>query len=78
MPIWRARCCTGRLTPRRRHSDMNDSNDQITADDLQALWAVNPLAAEQLRRIIAERRLAALESSIAENGAVPQPVAQEG
>ena len=57
---------------------MNDSNDQITADDLQALWAVNPLAAEQLRRIIAERRLAALESSIAENGAVPQPVAQEG
>ena len=23
MPIWRARCCTGRLTPRRRHSDMN-------------------------------------------------------
>jgi hypothetical protein len=57
---------------------MTDSNDQITSDDLQALWAANPLAAEQLRRIIAERRLASLEASIAENGAVPQPVAQEG
>ena len=44
---------------------MPDSNDQITSDDLQALWIINPLAAEQLRRIIAERRLAALESSIA-------------
>ena len=57
---------------------MADSTNQITSDDLQALWAANPLAAEQLRRIIAERRLASLEASIAENGAVPQPVAQEG
>jgi hypothetical protein len=49
----------------------NDSSSEITTQDLQALWAVNPLAAEQLRRIIAERRLAALEASVAEtNGLV--------
>ena len=44
---------------------MPDNSDQITSDDLQALWVVNPLASEQLRRIIAERRLAFLEASIA-------------
>jgi len=54
---------------------MADSTNQITSDDLQALWAANPLAAEQLRRIIAERRLAALESSIAAtNGLVGDEV----
>ena len=54
---------------------MTESNDQITSDDLQALWAVNPLAAEQLRRIVAERRLAALESSIAAtNGLVTDEI----
>jgi len=54
---------------------MPDNSDQITSDDLQALWAINPLASEQLRRIIAERRLAALESSIAAtNGLVGDEV----
>ena len=54
---------------------MTESNDQITSDDLQALWAINPLASEQLRRIIAERRLAALESSIAAtNGLVTDEI----
>ena len=54
---------------------MPDNSDQITSDDLQALWAINPLASEQLRRIIAERRLAALESSIAAtNGLVTDEI----
>jgi hypothetical protein len=54
---------------------MTDSSDQITSDDLQALWIINPLASEQLRRIIAERRLAALESSIAAtNGLVTDEI----
>ena len=43
---------------------MPDSSEQITTEDLEALWAANPLAAEQLRRIIAERRLAALEANV--------------
>ena len=54
---------------------MTDSNTEITMQDLQALWAINPLASEQLRRIIAERRLAALESSIAAtNGLVTDEI----
>ena len=54
---------------------MTDNSDQITSDDLQALWIINPLASEQLRRIIAERRLAALESSIAAtNGLVTDEI----
>ena len=54
---------------------MPDNSDQITSDDLQALWAINPLASEQLRRIIAERRLAFLEASIAAtNGPVGDEV----
>jgi hypothetical protein len=54
---------------------MADSTNQITSDDLQALWVINPLASEQLRRIIAERRLAALESSIvATNGLVTDEI----
>ena len=54
---------------------MTDSNDQITSGDLQALWAANPLAAEQLRRIIAERRLAALEANVATtNGLVSDEI----
>ena len=54
---------------------MPDSSEQITTDDLQALWAINPLAAEQLRRIIAERRLAALQADIASsNGLVRDEV----
>jgi hypothetical protein len=54
---------------------MADSTNQITSDDLQALWVINPLASEQLRRIIAERRLATLESSIAAtNGLVTDEI----
>ena len=42
---------------------MNEANPvgmQITNADIQALLAQNPLATEQLRRIIAERELAEL------------------
>jgi len=54
---------------------MPDSSEQITTEDLEALWAANPLAAEQLRRIIAERRLAALEANAATtNGLVGDEV----
>ena len=54
---------------------MTDSNAEITLQDLQALLAANPLAAEQLRRIIAERRLAALEANAATpNGLVGDEV----
>ena len=35
--------------------------------DLQMLLAQNPIAAEQLRRIIAERQLAELKAQIAES-----------
>ena len=35
---------------------MTDQNNQITDADLQALLIQNPLAAEQLRRIVAERQ----------------------
>ena len=39
---------------------------QITDDDLQALFAQNPLAAEQLRRIMAERHRDELAAELAE------------
>ena len=39
---------------------------QITDDDLQALFAQNPLAAEQLRRIMAERHRDKLAAELAE------------
>jgi hypothetical protein len=38
------------------------TNDGITDADLQLLIAQNPLAAEQLRRIIAERRREELQA----------------
>ena len=38
--------------------------DGITDDDLQTLFGQNPLAAEQLRRIIAERHLGELRAEI--------------
>ena len=38
--------------------------DGITDDDLQTLFAQNPLAAEQLRRIIAERHRDELRAEI--------------
>jgi len=50
-------------------------DNEISNADLQRLLAENPLAAEQLRRIIAERRLAFLEASIAAtNGPVGDEV----
>tara|TARA_R100000656_G_scaffold92858_1_gene67304 strand:+ start:1073 stop:1303 length:231 start_codon:yes stop_codon:yes gene_type:complete len=39
---------------------------QITDGDLQALFAQNPLAAEQLRRIMAERHRDELAAELAE------------
>jgi ribosome-interacting GTPase 1 len=39
---------------------------QITNADIQALLAQNPLATEQLRRIIAERELAELRAELEE------------
>jgi hypothetical protein len=40
-------------------------NMQITDADLQTLLAQNPLAAEQLRRIMAERQVAELQAQLA-------------
>jgi len=42
-----------------------NQQSQITDADLQMLLAQNPLAAEQLRRIIAERRVVELQSELA-------------
>ena len=39
---------------------------QITSADIQALLAQNPLAAEQLRRIMAERQVAELRAELEE------------
>ena len=54
-------------------------DSQITDSDLQALFAQNPLAAEQLRRIMAERHrdelaaeLAALRNGSGDVDAVPE------
>ena len=44
---------------------MQQPEVQITDADLQALLAQNPLAAEQLRRIIAERQVVELQSELA-------------
>ena len=43
-----------------------DYFEGITDADLQMLLAQNPLAAEQIRRIMAERQRAELEAKIAE------------
>ena len=40
-------------------------NMQITDADLQTLLTQNPLAAEQLRRIMAERQVAELQAQLA-------------
>jgi hypothetical protein len=45
---------------------MTQQQNQITDADLQALLAQNPLAAEQLRRIMAERELAELRAELDE------------
>jgi hypothetical protein len=44
---------------------MTQQQNQITDADLQALLAQNPLAAEQLRRIIAERQVVELQAQLA-------------
>jgi len=41
-------------------------NQQITDADLQQLLSANPLASEQLRRIIAERNRAELQAELEE------------
>ena len=41
------------------------NNSQITDQDLQMLLAQNPMAAEQLRRIIAERQVIELQAELA-------------
>ena len=45
---------------------MTQQQNQITDADLQALLSQNPLAAEQLRRIMAERELAELRAELDE------------
>ena len=44
---------------------MTQQQSQITDADLQMLLAQNPLAAEQLRRIIAERQVVELQAELA-------------
>jgi hypothetical protein len=44
---------------------MTQQNNPITDQDLQMLLAQNPLAAEQLRRIIAERVVVELKTELA-------------
>jgi len=51
-----------------------DPNDGITDADLQVLLSINPLASEQLRRIIAERRVSELQAKIRQNGTVSDEV----
>ena len=43
---------------------MTQQQSQITDADLQMLLAQNPLAAEQLRRIIAERQVIELQAEL--------------
>jgi hypothetical protein len=45
---------------------MTQQQKKITDADLQALLAQNPLAAEQLRRIMAERQVAELRAELDE------------
>ena len=45
---------------------MTQQQNQITDADLQALLAQNPLAAEQLRRIMAERLVVELRAKLDE------------
>ena len=44
---------------------MTQQSPQITDQDLQMLLAQNPLAAEQLRRIMAERQVVELQARLA-------------
>tara|TARA_Y100000034_G_scaffold96375_1_gene117328 strand:- start:299 stop:496 length:198 start_codon:yes stop_codon:yes gene_type:complete len=44
---------------------MTQQSPQITDQDLQMLLAQNPLAAEQLRRIMAERQVVELQAQLA-------------
>ena len=40
------------------------NNSQITESDLQMLLAQNPMAAEQLRRIVAERKVIEVQTEL--------------
>jgi hypothetical protein len=42
------------------------NNSQITDQDLQMLLAQNPMAAEQLRRIVAERKVIEVQTELDE------------
>ena len=57
---------------------MTQQQNQITDADLQALLSQNPLAAEQLRRIMAERELAELRAELDErkNGSEAKEVSK--
>jgi hypothetical protein len=57
---------------------MTQQQKKITDADLQALLAQNPLAAEQLRRIMAERELAELRAELEErkNGSEAKEVSK--
>ena len=46
------------------------NNSQITEADLQMLLAQNPMAAEQLRRIMAERKVIEVQAELDELQAV--------
>ena len=47
-----------------------NQQSQITDADLQMLLAQNPLAAEQLRRIIAERQVVELQAELATSNGI--------
>ena len=57
---------------------MTQQQKKITDADLQALLAQNPLAAEQLRRIMAERQVAELRAELDErkNGSEAKEVSK--
>jgi hypothetical protein len=70
------------LTQNRSSNMTQQNNSQITEADLQMLLAQNPMAAEQLRRIVAERIRGELQSELDElkssiNGTTEELVAVE-
>jgi hypothetical protein len=57
---------------------MTQQNNPITDQDLQMLLVQNPLAAEQLRRIIAERLVGELQAELATRNGNMDTVATVG
>ena len=52
----------------------------VTSDDIEALCAMNPLAAEQLKVLMLQRHISSLEQQLAaqqNNGHVDEPVPEE-